>query len=342
MKLLCCLIGLAATLALPAAARGGEQAYLAWTLGEQGGRPTVSWTISGSTKWYVAVVQVAGRPEVNGKGDFLPENLIAYEVLKPSESTGSWVGEPTLGPGTYYGRLKLRYDGPCQQNCQVTTSIRSFTIDPPALGKLKWRAAAGIGKVKVSWKKPRKGWYVSMVLVDDDRDFRSPEDGSVWPAGNTARRWATGLLPRGTYYVRVRALYGDCDTCVWTSPTKKVVLRRTNSPPRLGPARFEIAKEAAEGARHTWKATFKACDRTKGKLRLEIVESTGLPGAGPSGTKRTMRRLAEPGGCRTYTVKKRSAFPFGEENYVRVAIRVRDALGIWSTKTRKVTWKPSA
>jgi hypothetical protein len=181
-----------------------------------------------------------------------------------------------------------------------------------------------------------------MVLVDDDPGFGSPEDAIVWPRGPKGERWASSLLPRGTYYVRVRAKHSRCETCVWTSSPKTIVLRRTNSRPQLRPARFEITTRDTSALRHTWATTFEVCDRTSGDLHVEIVEATGPAGGEESNTRTTVQMLAEPGGCRTYTVSKRSAFPFASETFVRVSIRVRDALGVWSLERRKVTWTGQA
>jgi hypothetical protein len=333
---------LAAALATPAVAWGGDQAYISWTLGDQDGRPTVTWEITGSSKWYVGVIQIATDRRVDGKGDFLPENLVAYEVLDPGRSTGFWVGPLELAPGTYYGRLKLRFDGPCSANCQFATSVRSFSIAPPPLRSLSWKATAGIGRVVVTWTPPRNGWYVSGVLVDDDRDFSSPEDAVAWPGAPKRTRWASMLLGRDRYHVRLRVKHSRCDSCVWTSPTKVVEVTRTNNPPTLRPARFEVVRQDAEGLRHTWKATFTVCDRTHGELRLQILEQTGPIGDVVADDLKTLRRLGEPDGCRAYTVTRRSAFPFRDGTYVRVTIRVRDGLGVWSVKARKVTWETTA
>jgi hypothetical protein len=338
VKLLVVIAGLTAALAIPAAARGGDQAYLSWALGDQNGRPSVTWTITGSTKWYVGVVQIASQREVDGKGDFLPENLLFYDVLSPEESTGSWVAPRRLGPGTYFGRLKLRYDGPCQTNCQSATSVRSFTIEPPSLKSLTWKATAGIGRVKVTWTKPGHGWFVGMVLVDDDRDFSSPEDAVVWSSPTKRARWTSGLLDRGTYYVRVRARHQTCATCIWTSQARRVTISQSNAEPQLRPVRFEITRREEKTARHWWKATFTVCDKTKGLLTVEIKEETGPAGEGATQTKTTARELPAPGGCRSYAVTKQSAFPFAAGTFVRVSIRVRDALGAWSLRTRKTTW----
>jgi hypothetical protein len=342
VKLLLAIAWLAAALATPAVAWAGDQAYISWTLGDQDGHPTVTWEITGSTKWYVAVIQIASDRRVDGKGDFLPENLVAYEVLAPERSTGFWVGPIALAPGTYFGRLKLRFDGPCSANCQFATSVRSFSIAPPPLRSLRWDAVPGVGRVIVTWTRPRNGWYVSGILVDDDRDFSSPEDAVAWPAATKRTRWSTMLLDRDRYHVRIRVKHSQCESCLWTSPTKVVEVTQTNSPPRLRPARFELVRSDPETLRHTWKATFSVCDRTQGKLGLEIREETGPIGDVATDRRRSMRPLAEPGGCRTYTVTKRSAFPFTPGTFVRVAIRVRDGLGVWSVKVRKVTWATTA
>jgi hypothetical protein len=123
-----------------------------------------------------------------------------------------------------------------------------------------------------------------------------------------------------------------------TSPTKIVDVKRANSPPVLKPARFEVAREDAKTLRHTWRATFTACDQTRGDLRLQIREETGRVGGRVRNSDTRSRRLAEPDGCRTYTVRKRSAFPFRPGTFVRVTLQVRDGLGVWSVRTRKVVW----
>jgi hypothetical protein len=342
VKLLVLIAGLAAALLLPAAARGGEQAFLSWALDDQNGKPTVTWTITGSTKWYVGVIQIATERQVNAKGDFLAQNLVVYEVLDPSESTGFWIADRKLGPGTYYGRLKLRYDGPCKTNCQSNTSIRSFGIDPPPLKSLTWRATPGVGTVKVSWTKPKNGWFVGMVLVDDNRGFGSPEDAVVWPRPPKVTQWTSGLLARDTYHVRIRARHVSCDTCIWTSTAKTVAVTQTNAPPQLRPAKIEITRRNEQTDRHWWKATFKVCDRTPGKLRVQVHEETGPAGGTVAQERTTTRSLLPPGGCRTYTLTKQSAFPHSPGTFVRVAIRVQDALGAWSVRTRKVTWVTTA
>jgi hypothetical protein len=333
---------LAAALATPAVASAGDQAYISWTVGDQKGRPTVTWEISGATKWYVGVIQIARSKRVNSKGDFLPESLVAYEVLSPERPPGFWVGPRRLGPGTYYGRLKLRYDGPCSRNCQFATSVRSFSIAPPPLRALRWRAAAGIGRVTVRWTRPRNGWYVSSVLVDDNRNFSSPADGVAWPAATRRTRWTSILLARDRYYVRLRVKQARCASCVWTAPAKTVDVKQTNSAPRLRPARFEVTHRDPRTRKHTWRVTFTACDRTKGPLDLEIREQMGRIEGRVAFTKTTVRTLAQPDGCRTYTVSKRSFFAFRPGRFVRVTIRVRDSLGTWSFMARKVTWDTTA
>ena len=264
MKLLLLIVWLAAALATPAVAWAGDQAYISWTLGDQDGRPTVTWKITGSTKWYVGAIQIASDRRVTASGHFLPENVVAYEVLEPDRAPGFWVGPVALQPGTYYGRLRLRFDGPCSANCQSATSVRSFRIDPPRLRGLRWKARGGVGRVIVSWTKPRNGWYVSMVVVDDNRAFSSPEDAVAWPNAPTRTRWASTLLSRDRYHVRLRVRHARCESCVWTSPAKIVDVKRANSPPTLKPARFELARRDAKTRRHTWKATFIACDQTRG------------------------------------------------------------------------------
>jgi hypothetical protein len=338
VKLMLLIAWLAAALATPAVAWAGNQAYISWTLGDQDGRPTVTWKITGSTKWYVGTIQIASDRRVGAGGNFLPENVVAYEVLEPDRAPGFWVGPLALQPGTYYGRLRLRYDGPCSANCQSATSVRSFRIDPPRLRGLRWKARGGVGRVIVSWTKPRNGWYVSMVVVDDNRAFSSPEDAVAWPKAPTRTRWASTLLGRDRYHVRLRLRHARCESCVWTSPAKIVDVKRANSPPTLKPARFELARRDAKTRRHTWKATFIACDQTRGALRLQIREETGRIGGKVRHTETRSRRLGEPDGCRSYTITRRSAFPFRPGNFVRVTIQVRDGLGVWSLKTRKFVW----
>jgi hypothetical protein len=342
VRLFVLIVGLAVALLIPAAARGGEQAFLSWAIDDQNGKPTVTWEITGSTKWYVGVIQIATDRQVNAKGDFRAENLVVYDVLDPSESTGTWVWARKLGPGTYFGRLKLRYDGPCKKNCQSTTSIRSFTIDPPPLKSLTWSVSAGVGTVKVSWTKPKNGWFVGMVIVDDNLNFGSPEDASVWSKPPKATRWTSGLLARDTYHVRIRARHSSCDSCIWTSATKTVRVAKTNSPPQLHPARIEITRRDEQTDRHWWNATFKACDQTPGKLRVQAHEATGPAGGSVANERTTTRLLLPPDGCRTYTLTKQSAFPLSPGTFVRVAIRVQDAAGAWSVRTRKVTWVTTA
>jgi hypothetical protein len=339
VKLVVWMAGLAAALAIPASAWAGDQAYISWTLGDQSRRPMVTWEITGSSSWYVGVVQIATGREVDRKGDFLPENLVAYDVLDGRELTGSWVGPVALPPGEYFGRLKLRFDGPCQTNCESPTSVRSFRIDPPAIGSLSWQAKAGVGRLEVSWKQPKGGWYVSLIVVDDNRSFASPEDAIAWPSRSKRTRWTSGTLPRGTYFVRVRVRHATCDTCIWTSDPRKVVIKRSNPSPELRPVRFEITRRAESGNRHWWTATFTVCDRTPGELTVEILEETGPAGGAVSESRRATRELPAPGGCREYAVVRRSSFPFADGSFVRVAIRVHDALGAWSVMTRKVTWE---
>ncbi len=342
MKLAIFIAWLAAALATAAVASASDQAYISWRLGDQDGHPTVTWKITGSTKWYVGAIQIASDRRVTASGHFLPENVVAYEVLEPDRAPGFWAGPVALQPGTYYGRLRLRFDGSCSANCQSATSVRSFRIDPPRLRGLRWQARGGVGRVIVSWTKPRNGWYVSMVVVDDNRAFSSPEDAVAWPKAPARTRWASTLLSRDRYHVRLRVRHARCESCVWTSSAKIVDVKRANSPPTLKPARFELARRDAKTHRHTWKATFVACDRTRGALRLQIREETGRIGRKATDTRTRARRLAEPGGCHTYTIKRRSAFPFRPGRFVRVTIQVRDGLGVWSLETRKFVWTTAA
>jgi hypothetical protein len=341
VKLFACIAGLAAALLFPAAGQAGDQTYVSWTLGERAGRPTVTWELTGSSKWYVALIQVSRRRAVDQQGDFLPQDVVAYEALGPGGTSGSWTG-PKLPPGRYYGRLELRYDGQCRTNCAFKTSIRSFKVDPPALRGFTWNAKAGIGRVRVEWRPPRNGWYVAAVVVDDERSLESPEDAVAWPRAPKARQWSSRPLPRGTYHVRVRLHHSACDTCVRSTPIETVRLTRTNAAPVLRPATFEITRRDATSERHWWSATFTVCDQTRGRLTVEIREQTGPAEGRATDSRTTNEKLAEPDGCRRYTVAKRSAFPHAEGTFVRVAIRVRDGLGAWSVRTRRVTWVTSA
>ena len=71
-------------------------------------------------------------------------------------------------------------------------------------------------------------------------------------------------------------------------------------------------------------------------------QETGRIGRKATDTRTRARRLAEPGGCHTYTIKRRSAFPFRPGRFVRVTIQVRDGLGVWSLETRKFVWTTAA
>ena len=222
MKLLVWIAGLAAALLLVPTAGAGGQTYLSWTIGDDAGKPTISWKITGSTPWYVGVIQIATRQAVTDEGDFLPEDVVAYDVLTHGRHKGTWQLSFPVAPGTYYGMLTLRYDGPCETGCESRSSVRSFFVEPPRLAGLAWSALANSSRIAVRWKKPGKGWYVGIVLVDNDRDFSSPEAAGTRSATPAAGRWRSRALEPGTYYVRLRARYTGCDTCLWTSRTKKV------------------------------------------------------------------------------------------------------------------------
>lgn len=323
---------------LPALARGGDQAYLSWTIDDEAGKPTVTWTITGSTNWYVGVVQIASRPDVNSKGDFLASNLVAYDVLTPAQSKGTWQTSYALGAGTYYGQLVLRYDGPCQSNCESHSSVRSFAIEPPKLDKLTWMAAVRQGRIAVTWSKPGGGWYVGMVLVDDDEDFSSPEDAGIWPVEPAEASWTSAKLDPDTYYVRVHARYAGCETCIWISAAKKVSLPAGNRPPVLRPATVSIVQRDEAALRHTWRATFAVCDHSPGRLTLQVRQETWTASGGPVRARTSSLRLAAPKGCRAYTVVRRSAWPFRSGTFVRVILRVRDGQGAWSARERTMQW----
>ena len=224
MKLLVCIAGLAAALLLVPTANAGGQAYLSWTIGDNAGKPTVTWKITGSAKWYVSVIQIATRPALTGGGDFVPQNIVAYDVLTSTRTSGTWQLRFPFDPGTYYGMLTMSYDGQCDTGCESRSSVRSFTVEPPRVHGLVWSARADSSRIAVGWKKPKpdKGWYVAIVLVDNDRDFSSPEAAGTRPPDPAAGTWRSHKLSAGTYYVRIRARYTGCDTCLWTSKTKKV------------------------------------------------------------------------------------------------------------------------
>lgn len=327
----------AAAMFLAAPAGAGGQATLSWTLDDDRGRPSVSWEITGSTNWYVGVIQIASRPDVTSKGAFLAQNVVAYDVLAPDQSKGTWKSGFALSPGTYYGQLVLRYDGPCRKGCESRSSVRSFAVEPPALAVLDWHAAPKAGKVTVVWTKPGGGWYVSMVLVDDDRDFSSPEDAVVWPAERSSGRWTSAALDAGTYYVRVSARYSGCDTCLWASDPATVRVRSTNLPPRFRAAGIEIVQRVAS-LHHTWQATFTVCDSSAGRLAVEVREETWAGSGGPAKSKVSVLHLAAPGGCRTYTVTRPSTWRFAPGRFVRIALRARDAEGAWSRGERSQQW----
>jgi hypothetical protein len=221
VKRLVWIAGLAAALVLAGSAGAGGQAYLSWTLGQDGGKPTVTWKITGSTKWYLGVIEIGTRATLNGSGDFPTQNVVAYDVLPSGQSSGTWQLRAALPAGTYYGLLTLRYDGPCDTGCESHSSVRSFTVPPPRLRGLVWTAAVRADTVSVTWKKPRGAWYVGIVLVDDSKSFASPVDADTRPLRPTAGAWKSRKLGPGTYYVRLRLRYGGCDTCLATR-TKKV------------------------------------------------------------------------------------------------------------------------
>jgi hypothetical protein len=224
VKAFLCVTGLVVALALPPLAGAATQSSLSWTLGPESRRATATWRISGSDGWRVAVVQIATDRALTRNGDFLAQNLVAYDVLNRPRARGTWVSESALPPGEYFGRLKLRYLGPCQSACESATSVRAFTVHPPRLRGVRWNAAAAGSRAAVTWKRPGNGWYVAMVLVDDNRRFRSPEDGVLWRAASRRTSWRSDALAPGTYHVRIRARYAGCDTCLWTSKRKTVVV----------------------------------------------------------------------------------------------------------------------
>jgi hypothetical protein len=304
------LAALVAAFAFPGPGRAGDQATLSWTIDDEAGKPVVTWTITGSTKWYVGVVQIADRPDVDGKGDFPPKSLVGYDVLPPGKATGSWRSPHALDPGTYYGRLTLRYDGACEANCESRSSVRSFSVDPSPLSGLHWKATSASGKVRVSWTGPDGGWYVGVVLVDDDADFSSPEEAGSWPAEREKSSWTSRRLEAGTYFVRLHARFEGCATCLFLSKVRKVTVNAVNPAPRLGRATFTIVRRDEATLHHVWRTRFRVCDRTPGRLTLQIREETWSGTGGAVKARTTKTRLAAPKGCRSYGVERRSAWPF--------------------------------
>lgn len=226
MRLSIATAALIAVLLLPAGARaGGDQATLSWTADAADGHALVTWVITGTTTWYVGVIQLATRPDLNGRGDFPPQNLVAYRVLHRVRQQGSWLSPFVLSPGTYYVQLTLRYDGPCETGCESRSSVRSLEIEPPPIGKVSWAAVARSGRVKVSWKPPADGWSFSLVLVDDHHDLSSPEDSASWPFGPPGSSWTSRRLAPDAYWVRLYARYEGCQTCLWTSKLRRVEIR---------------------------------------------------------------------------------------------------------------------
>lgn len=339
MKLLMIAAVALAALVAPGAARAGDdQTTLSWKAAAVEGHAQLSWEITGTTKWYVSVIQVATRPELGPKGDFPVSNLVAYEVRTRVKQTGSWLSPFALAPGTYYAMLTLRYDGPCETGCESRSSARSFEVEPPPIGSISWTASPRSGKVQVGWTRPAEGWFVSMALVDDDRDFASPEAAVSWPPGRRKTTWTSRRLGQDTYYVRLYARYEGCDTCVWLSKVRKVEIGATNPGPRLRKASFRIVERDAVALRHTWRVRLDACDTTPGRLVVQIREETWSGGGGAVKAKVTTERLAAPDGCRAYRLTKRSVWPFRSGSYVRVVIRLRDGNGAWSAAQRAAQW----
>ena len=338
MKLLFLIAWLAAALATPAVAWAGDQAYISWTLGDQDGRPTVTWKITGSTKWYVGTIQIASDRRVGAGGNFLPENVVAYEVLEPDRPPGFWVGPLALQPGTYYGRLRLRFDGPCSANCQSATSVRSFRIDPPRLRGLRWKARGGVGRVIVSWTKPAQ------------RLVREHGGGGRQPCL---------LEPRGCRRLAQRADEDSLGVDAPESrPLPRAVARRAR---QVRVLRLDVAREDRRREAGQQPADAEAGQVRAGTARREDApahvegnvhrlrpDSGRAPTADPRGDRAHRRQC--PADPDAQSAPRRAGWmpllhdheavclpvPAGE--VVRVTIQVRDGLGVWSLKTRKFVW----
>ena len=278
MKLAIFIAWLAAALATAAVASASDQAYISWRLGDQDGHP-----------------RSRGRSRARRSGTWAPSRSPPTAASRPAATScrrtwsrtrcssrtrapGLWVGPQALQPGhvlrspatplrrSVQRKLPVRHVGTVVQN--RPTSAAGASLE---------------GKGRCRPRDRLVDQAAQRLVREHGCSGRQPcllEPGGCCRLAQGADEdaLASTLLSRDRYHVRLRVRHARCESCVWTSSAKIVDVKRANSPPTLKPARFELARRDAKTHRHTSKATFVACDRTRGALRLQIREETGRIG----------------------------------------------------------------
>jgi M6 family metalloprotease-like protein len=126
-------------------------------------------------------------------------------ILTQPVSSASYVPHPALDYGLYYWRVRANTGSGFGDNWTPAWQV-TITPKPPKKPGLVWphkRAVINDNTPTFMWK-PVTGGHTYHIQVDEDKQFRSPEQDVIGGIG--ALTHIASELPDGTYYWRVRAI----------------------------------------------------------------------------------------------------------------------------------------
>jgi hypothetical protein len=194
----------AGTLTSVAAAEPGPPINL--TASVNGTTVTLTWTAPAFQDAPVSSYLI----DVGSAANFTVPNVLSLDTF----STSTTLQASGVAFGTYYVRIRARNAlGVSAPSNEVQVSVGTVTLPPPGCpGPPRSLTGGGsVGSVSLSWLPPLNGGAQSYII----------EAGSSSGAANLAvfnngpaTAFATGGVPAGVYYIRVRAAAAGCPSSV--------------------------------------------------------------------------------------------------------------------------------
>jgi hypothetical protein len=128
------------------------------------GHPKVTFGLQGEPGWYYDEIEIADSPEVASDYHFFAENVVEWEYMSHEPTSGEWLSEYRLSPGTYYVRLFGGKED-CYE-CWFATGHRVLTIpaEPIVLRAVSVDGYRTIGT--------RTSYSLEIEVCGDEADFR--------------------------------------------------------------------------------------------------------------------------------------------------------------------------
>jgi hypothetical protein len=212
------------------------------TVGQISQHPTATWSFPAGVQ--SQVVEVATNPATGSDGYFFFENVKAFDVPQPTDT--SWTYTFQLDPGTYYVHVG-GFDSTCgacpvREFSSILTLIIPAPPPPPPLPPpppptppiITSATGDGSGLIAVAWTLPTGVTSTEVQISSDPAvdslgffSVASQVDFSVLSAAQTTYTTTRAQAP-GTYYVHVAGNQPSLNSLfVWSSATPVIIPART-------------------------------------------------------------------------------------------------------------------